>query len=191
MVAQPHGAERERLSQPMLGTRRWNYTLWQVKLPALMSHVQRLAGERGFMEGVRSFLAESSSPGTSAELLRRISERSGADLSGIHETYIAGGAVPLLTLADVRFSRDGRAWLVSGRLVNEGDGPTTCPIVLKSDVQDESVLVDVGAEASAEFRLRSLYQPRTLLLDPDRRCFRLQPKPKGDNVDRVEYSDNS
>ena len=63
--------------------------------------------------------------------------------------------------------------------------------MLKSDVQDESVLVEVGPGDSSEFRIRSLYQPRTLLLDPDRLCFRIQPKPKGNNIDRVEYVESS
>jgi hypothetical protein len=91
----------------------------------------------------------------------------------------------------VESTRRGPDWTVTGEIVNAGKGETVCPLVLQTDVGSVSTEVVVSSAAATPFRLRSPHLPRTLLLDPDRRCFRLELKPKIDIVDRVELARSS
>ena len=170
-------AEPAELGRPLLEAGSWDSRAWNVKLPALAAYLQARVGESALALAVAEFLAEKTpSPGTMEELLGLIGRRSGTSLERIYEDYFAGGALPVLTLEDVLFKRRAKGWEVSGRLTNKGTGETECLLEVRTDLQPLRTTVKVDSGGSISFLLSGPDEPRILLLDPLRRCYRFQPK---------------
>jgi len=148
--------------------------VWRHKLPALVADLQYRAGARAFTEGLEEFLAaRDAGPGTLRELVERIGRRGAVSLDRFYADFVSGGEIPMLTLEDVTFRSAGRTWEVAGVVRNVGTGESLCPIVLRTDGEAASAQVRVPSNGTAPFRLTTPYPPRTLLLDPDQRAFRL------------------
>lgn len=148
--------------------------VWRHKLPALVADLQYRAGGRAFTEGLEEFLAaRDAGPGTLRELVERIGRRGAVSLDRFYADFVAGGEIPVLTLEDVTFRSAGRTWEVAGVVRNIGTGESLCPVVLRTDGEAASVQVRVPSNGTAPFRLTTPYPPRTLLLDPDQRAFRM------------------
>jgi hypothetical protein len=152
----------------------YDTAVWRHKLPALVADLQYRAGGRAFSDGLEEFLtAREAGPGTLRELVERIGRHGGVSLDAFYADFIAGGEVPMLTLEGVMFRSTGRTWEASGVVRNAGTGESLCPVVLRTDGEPATTQVRVGSGGTATFHLVTPYPPRTVLLDPDQRAFRL------------------
>ena len=164
--------------------------VWERRLPALLLELERRIGGDAVRRGLAAFLARRDAPpGTLAELVGDWERASGVGLRGFYDQYLAGPALPTLSLADVAFASGGDGgggWSVRGRVRNDGTGESRCSVVLTSDAARSSVDVVAPAGGSGAFSFRSDVQPRAVLLDPDQRCIRYRPLVPVP-VERVDY----
>ena len=154
------------------------------RLDALLAALEARVGPATVRTAIDGFL-EGRDPGRIEELFRLLADLSG-DLRWVrafHEEYVAGSAVPVLALADVRFSREGEEWIAQGRVANERDGSLVCPVTLTTEIAPVTAAVEIPSGGSGSFRLATPYRPQAVFLDPEEICFRYRPLNARERVD--------
>src|SRR5206468_1984880 len=101
-----------------------------------------------------------------------IARRGHIDLTRFYDDYIGGGAMPKLTLANVRFEREAGAWRVSGVLRNDGSGEALAPVALRTSRGTMWQTLRAGTGTHVPFVFITTDDPRSVQLDPDQVCFR-------------------
>jgi hypothetical protein len=134
------------------------------------------------MQGVDDFLAAPGT-GTARELMDAIAKRGGVRLDRVWSDYFEGDALPQLTLADVKFTRRGAAWEVSGIVHNRDKGEVFCPVVLRTAYGSLRTMLHIDSQQKVPFVLQSTHEPRTLQLDPDKVVYRYAAVGTVDSVD--------
>ncbi|MEM6797002.1 MAG: hypothetical protein AAF725_23710, partial [Acidobacteriota bacterium] len=176
-------------AQPLLVEQRRNSWLVPRKMPPLTLDLIARTGTHHFYAAVDDFLAPPSSeasppeasegavaerPGTVREFFDRLEARSGVSLEHFFADHLAPGgpALPLLKLEEANVEKEPGGWLVSGVVRNVGTGQAECPVVVKAEGQERSLRLTLEGGGSANFEIRTDREPLTVLLDPERTCFR-------------------
>lgn len=168
--------QSERIAVPILNNDSWP-PLFEIRLPAVVEALRHRVGMRVLSESVAEFLASTgTAPANAGDLFEILERRSGLDLDRFFDDFVAGGDLPQLQLADVTFVRQGQSWRVDGAVVNEGRGLSACEVVLRTEVGTQVVEVEVDSDATAAFHFDAAHRPTKVELDPNRKCFRWEPK---------------
>lgn len=146
----------------------------QIRLPSVMVEVESRVGSRRLYEGIERFLdRKEAPPGTMNELFDDLEAVSGVSLERMLEDYFYGNALPLLRLEAVEATRvEGGRWRVVGKVRNTGSGEVMCPVVVKTEVGEAKEVVVVDTKSATAFELSMGSRPLTVLLDPQKTCFR-------------------
>ncbi len=164
---------RTMLQAPILTASPRQGIIWRRRLPAVLAEIESRAGGDTFYAAIESFLAAGGEePGTLEELLAEIETRSGISLERTYEDHFLGDAQPILELMDVRSQRLDEGWRVEGKVHNRGTGQAVCPVIVKTEIHELQLTVTVDSESSSPFATRALSRPHTVLLDPNRTCYR-------------------
>ncbi|MEM7586428.1 MAG: ABC transporter permease [Acidobacteriota bacterium] len=164
---------QQALKKPILEATLRNRYIWRLRLPALLVELESRVGGEQFYAGIESFLAaDSEQPGTFEELLAELERRSGVSLQRTYEDHFQGQALPLLRLEDVSAVRRDRQWLIEGKLRNTGTVEANCPLIIKTELSEMRLMVTVDSETATTFSVRSSVRPHTVLLDPEKTCYR-------------------
>ena len=164
---------RQALQTPILSAQPEYGYIWKRRLPAVLAQMESRIGGDHFYAGIESFLAAGGeTPGTIEELLAELERRSGISLERTYQDHFQGDALPLLRLEEVRSTRRGDGWLVEGMLRNTGSGEAVCPVIVKTEIAELKLTVTVDTETASSFSVRSDHRPHTVLLDPERTCYR-------------------
>ena len=180
------GARADRYALGLLSAKSWQLIAWEERLPALVRALRARVGDERLAEGVNAFLAGSGA-GSAKELFSMIELETSVSLAQFYEDFVAGSAVPVLTLEDVTFTQVASGWQVAGFVHNTRDGHVTCPVVVRTDAAPVAISVAVGPEDRTAFHLETRDRPRLVLLDPLGDCFRYRPKNGIGIVERVEH----
>ncbi|HVT04658.1 MAG TPA: ABC transporter permease subunit [Thermoanaerobaculia bacterium] len=158
---------------------------FNVRLPAAFLDLEHRLGARRIDEAIESIVSDpSEAPFDARALFEVLGARSGVPLERFYSDFIAGSALPELSLEDVIFAKTPDGWDVRGKLHNLGTGESLCQIVLRTDLEPVSSTIRLDSGQSNVFVLHTRYRPQVLQVDPDRVCFRWRAI--GD-IDRVEY----
>ncbi len=164
---------QQALRKPFLEATSRDYYIWKLRLPAVLAELESRVGGEHFYAGIESFLAvEGDQPGSIEELLAEFERRSGLSLQRTYEDHFKGSAVPVLRLEDVLSVQRGKHWDVEGLLRNTGTGEANCPIIIKTEVSEMRLMVTVDSESTAKFTARAGVRPHTVLMDPEKTCYR-------------------
>ncbi len=164
------------LQTPILGARPDNGYIWKLRFPAVLVELESRVGSETFYAVIESFLSAGATPGTAEELLAELEARSGRSLARMVEDHFQGGALPMLQLEEVRSQHVGGAWKVEGKVRNVGTGEAVCPVIVKTEVGEMKLEVTVGSASASPFAVRTQAKPHTVLLDPQRTCYRFVTK---------------
>lgn len=145
------------------------------RLSAVMVDLRRRVGARAMDDAVAEFLARPG-PGNKRELVDLIETRASVSLERFYDDYVEGRGMPNLELRDVRFERSGDRWTVRGEVANRETGEALCPVFLRTEIDRQSTLVTVPDGGSIAFTFVTPYKPLGVELDPNKECFRYQPK---------------
>lgn len=159
------------------------------RLEALLAHLEARVGPTALREAVESFLSRPGS-GSIEELFRILAEERGEPwIVDFYQTFFQGTAVPDLVLEQVNFRREGDRWVVTGRVVNRGEGSQLCPVTLTTEIAPVTTRIEVPSADSVPFRLASPYRPQAVFLDPEETCVRYDTPTTRDRVDFEGSSD--
>ena len=168
---------RQALRIPILQAAPFAGYTWKRRLPAVLVEIESRAGGDHFYAGIESFLsAESDQPGNFRELLAEVESRAGVSLERIYQDHFLGQALPALQLEGVRSERQDGRWIVHGVLRNIGTGESICPVIVKTEITERVLRVRVDSESQTPFSVRVATRPHTVLLDPERTCYRFRIK---------------
>jgi hypothetical protein len=168
--------QTERINHGLLENDPWE-SIWTHRLPAVVEGLRHRVGTKVLMDGVEELVgATGSAPASARELFRVLERRSGQSLDRFFDDFVAGGKLPKLQLADVTFVRQGATWVVEGVVENSGSGQAICEVVLRTEVAAMLVEVEADGGERSEFRFETRHRPVKVELDPDRKCFRWEPK---------------
>ncbi|MGI9516157.1 MAG: M1 family aminopeptidase, partial [Pirellulaceae bacterium] len=103
------------------------------------------------------------------------------------EQWFFDVVVPQYQFSDVRLERIGEQWVVTGSVRNIGTGSMPLEVcaavndrfdenVPNDDYQDSRTTVNPGADESADFEIRSDFEPDRVLVDPDAKVLQLKRK---------------
>ena len=160
-------------AQPILGEDR-RHQMLTAKVQALTAELIARTGANAFYEGVNRFAAdESEEKGTLRELFDSLEESSGVDLSRFWQQYFEHEeALPEMRLGEVTVRRDGSGFKVVGEIENTGTGLGRCPVFIKAEGQSRMVMAEAEGGGKGRFEARLDRQPLSVLLDPDKICYR-------------------
>ncbi|HWI39912.1 MAG TPA: M1 family peptidase, partial [Verrucomicrobiae bacterium] len=158
---------------------------------AMVFHlVRRSIGDEAFFAALRRLAAERMYASASwDDFARAFSRASGKDLAPLFTGLVNGTGGIELALQDVRRTKEGDAWVVSGKLRQETlEYPV--PVVLELAGGVERRLVE-AKKGSTPFSFRTVAEPKGLAMDPDSDIFRrLAPEELPPTVNRVKGSRN-
>ncbi len=168
---------RQVLKTPILSVgQKYGYGAGSVlrqRLPAVLVEIESRVGGDNLYTAIETFLSVSGQePGTIEELLATIADRGGISLEQTYQDHFLGEASPLLRLEDVEARRRDGGWEVEGRVRNTGTGQSICPLVIKTEISEQVLTVTVESESATVFTARLERRPHTVLLDPERTCYR-------------------
>lgn len=152
------------------------------RLRGVIVDLEYRVGADRLVEAVNEF-ASAKGTGTAKELFDTIARRANVNLDNLYRDYLAGEALPKLTIEEATFVRDGKRWIVRGFAHNTGTGEVFCPVVLRTQFGSVRDVVRIGAGERAPFTLTTEYEPRTLQLDPDRVVYRHAAVGTVDSID--------
>jgi hypothetical protein len=142
------------------------------RMTKVLAALEYRAGAGHFVEGITDFVNAGDRPGTAKELLDDIGRRAGIDLSRTYNDYVAGRALPQLTLANVAFHRIGERWEVSGVVKNTATGEAFVPVALRTSHGSLWQTIRVDSGGSTPFAFSTDGEPHSVQLDPDHVCYR-------------------
>ena len=149
---------------------------WTDRLDPLLVDLMHRIGPERMVRSVGAFLQGPDRDTADArELFAAIASGTGVPLDRVYSDYVAGEALPILTLADVRFARAGSGWIVSGFVANDGDGEAVCPVAARTEDGVVTVTVRIGEKDRSPFSITTVGEPRNVALDPQRVCYRFAP----------------
>jgi hypothetical protein len=154
------------------------------RLERVLIDLEYRVGADRLAAAIEEFASRGTSRGTAKELFDLIGRHASVSLDRMYEDYVAGTALPRLTLKDVVFTRTRKEWEVRGLVVNEERGESFCPVVLRTAFGSVRTIVRTDSNAATPFVLRSAHEPQTLQLDPERVVYRFAAI---GTVDAVEY----
>ncbi len=165
---------RQALAVPILSAKAGQFSIWRQRLPAVLAEIEGRAGGDNLYAAIESFLAAGGEeePGTIEELLAAIEARAGVSLERTYQDHFLGTALPMLRLEDVRARRRDGGWQVEGKMRNTGTGQSICPVIVKTEISERLLTVTVDSESATAFTARTQRRPHTVLLDPERTCYR-------------------
>ncbi len=164
---------RQALAVPILSAKPAQFYIWRQRLPAVLAEIEGRVGSDNLFAGIESFLAtRGDEPGTIEELLAAVEARAGISLERTYQDHFLGSALPMLRLEDVGARRQGGGWVVEGKMVNTGTGQSICPVIVKTEISEQLLTVTVDSESATTFIARTDRRPHTVLLDPERTCYR-------------------
>ncbi len=143
------------------------------RMPGVLADIEGRVGGDNLYGAIESFLAAGGEePGTIEELLAAVEARSGVSLERTYQDHFLGRALPILRLEDVSSRRQGDGWVVEGKMRNTGTGQSICPVIVKTEISERMLTVTVDSESATPFIVRTERRPHTVLLDPERTCYR-------------------
>ena len=145
---------------------------WMSRLPAIIFDLERRVGTQNMIDGIFAWVRESSREGRVEDLFEIWEELSGIDLERFYQEYFAGHAMPELELIDVVSRADGDGFEVEGKVRNQSDGQVICPVIVRSEIATQKVMVTISGEMEAPFRVRTSSRPTGVVLDPEGTCYR-------------------
>ena len=164
------------LQTPILQAKPRQGIIWRRRLPGVLAEIEGRVGGDSLYTGIERFLAasppEGDELGTIEELLAAVEATSGVSLERTYQDHFLGKAVPVLRLEDVRSWQGGDGWVVEGKMRNTGTGQSICPVVVKTELGERMLTVTVDSASATEFSIRVDRRPHTVLLDPERTCYR-------------------
>ncbi len=164
---------RQWLGTPILSAQSGHRYIWDHRLPAVLAEIEGRLGGDNVYGGIESFLAaDGEQPGTVEELLAAVEARAGVSLERTYQDHFLGRALPMLRLEDVRSRRLGDGWMVEGMVRNTGTGQSICPVIVKTEISEVALTVTVDSESASSFATHVAARPHTVLLDPERTCYR-------------------
>lgn len=161
------------LATPLLEGPEHSLALWVHRLPAVLADLEARLGSQQLFDGFEKFLSRGGEAGTVEELLAVLEEEAGVSLERFYRDFIAGSAVPRLTLESVESRREERGYRVTGQVKNSGTGEVICPVLVKTETGAIRVMVTVDSASAAPFDVRTTSRPHTVELDPGGTCHRL------------------
>ncbi len=164
---------RQALRAPILLAKPgFSYT-WEHRLPAVLAEIEGRVGGDNLYAAIDSFLAAGGDrPGTIEDLLAAVEARAGISLERTYQDHFLGSALPMLRLEDVGSRRGGNGWVVEGKVRNTGTGQSICPLIVKTEISERKLIVTVDSESATSFTTSVATRPHTVLLDPERTCYR-------------------
>jgi hypothetical protein len=160
--------------QAIMETEPFSKEVLEIRVPSVMAEVESRMGSRQLHRGIEMFLSrQGAPPGTVQELFADLEAASGVSLERMYKDYFEGRAMPTLRLEAVAATREenGR-WRVQGKVRNTGSGEVMCPVVIKAEVGETKQMVTVDTESATSFDVFTDSQPLTVLLDPNKTCYR-------------------
>ena len=150
----------------------------KARLSSVMVEVESRVGSQHLYQGIETFLnRKDAPPGSMEELFADLEAASGVSLKRMYEDYFLGNALPELLLEDVGVARmEGGGWRVHGKVRNVGSGEVKCPVVVKAEVGESKLMVTVDTESATSFDVSLRSRPLTVLLDPNKTCYRFVNK---------------
>ena len=182
---------RASLGRSILDAEPNNRLVLELRLYGVLVDLEGRIGARSLFLGIEQFLNRpGEAHGTMRELFDDLEAVSGKDLSRFFDEFVDGGAVPQLTLEEVSARRlEGRRFLVQGQVVNKGVGEVHCPLVVKTELGENQILVTTRDEATTDFELTVEHRPVSVLLDPQDTCFRWVESKKRETMERFYFED--
>ena len=165
---------RQALAVPILMAKSHHF-VWRLRLPAVLAEIEGRVGGDNLYTAIESFLAsggEGEEPATVEGLLAEIEAVSGVSLERTYRDHFQGSALPMLRLEQVASRRQGDGWVVDGRVRNTGTGQSICPVIVKTEIGERTLTVTVDSESASPFAVRVEHRPHTVLLDPEKSCYR-------------------
>ena len=161
------------LGTPLLTALPGQSYIWSKRLPGVLVEIEGRVGGSNLHAAVESFLAAGGEePGTIEELLAQVEAKSGVSLERTYQDHFQGRALPILRLENACSRRLDDGWLVEGEMRNTGTGQSICPVIVKTEISERVLTVTVDSESATAFSVRTERQPHTMLLDPERTCYR-------------------
>jgi hypothetical protein len=159
---------------PILKASRTERYVFEQKVPALVIDMASRIGADRLQQAVESFLAKGGDePGTVEELLAEVAAVADFDILAHYESYFHEMGVPELRFQGLEVSLSpAGGYRVVGRLENRNNGRASCPVVVRSEQQQKEQRVEVEGRSETEFVFELDEAPHTLLLDPEKTCFR-------------------
>jgi len=142
---------------------------------AMLFHmIRREIGERAFFGALREIYSERRyRSATWSDFTRAFSRSSGRDLSPFMKQWLSRPGGPRVALSNVKRSREGEGWTVSGTVVQSAPlYELQLPLRLETEGALLNKIVSV-TQASTSFTFMSPTEPKHLLLDSDADTFRL------------------
>ncbi len=181
VVGPLHPYDEEGVQKPALAEGLY-YGYWNYRFPALVAALESRMGAEPLRAAVEEFLSrgddrgDEAGPGTAQELFELFERHSPQTVERLIQDFFIAGDLPYPVLEGVEFRRAGDAWLVTGRMVNQGKGEALCQVVLNTDLGPESTILRAGTGESAGFAFTTRHRPQAVFLDPNRECHRLVRK---------------
>ena len=162
-------------NEPLLGCQ-WGYGACSGdRMAAVLADLEHRVGAEKLREGLDLFFDSSTKEaGNASELIAILEELSGSPLQQFFDDFIAGTALPELSLQSVELVPRDRGWKVRGKVENLGSGEANCPVVLMTDLEPVEVEVVVGEQQTVAFEMATPFRPQSVELDPWRVCHRYQ-----------------
>lgn len=162
------------LTRPLLDLHPYHGFALGQKVPAVVLQLERRVGMDTLVAAVAEFLGRDTNDwATAEELFDLLEAHSGQDLDGFFDDYFTNGALPELSLVDVRVLPRRGGFRVIGAVANAVDGAVQCPVVLRTDGPELRRTVDVPGRGRGEFVFDVDVRPQVAILDPDGLCLRL------------------
>lgn len=146
----------------------------RLRVAALVADLEGRVGSGAIQQGIQDFLdQEEGTPGKLAELFAAIDARSEESLEKFRSEFLEQGELPRLELRGLQMlPLEQGGFEVLGELANKAGGEVFCPIVVHNERGELSLKVRVGGKQSTPFRIKTLYKPVMVELDPQRTCLR-------------------
>ena len=162
------------LKRPLLDLHPYHGVALGHKVPAVVLQLERRVGMDALVAAVADFLRRDTEDfATAEELFELLEAHSGQDLDRFFDDFFINGALPELSLVDVRVLPRRGGFRVTGAVANTAEGAVQCPVVVRTDGPELRRTVDVPGNGRGEFSFDVDARPQFAVLDPDGLCLRL------------------
>lgn len=141
---------------------------------AMVCHMaRRLVGEEAFWGGLKDVFAKKCFERASwDDFAEAWGKRAQQDMASFFTQWVSRTGAPSLALEQVESKKDGQAWIVTGRLVQEKPY-FQLQVPLRLETEEAPVETSVSIDGkTAPFTFRCLHRPRRLVGDPEVDLFR-------------------
>lgn len=178
--------DRPNAGTPILSSWSGNRMVFETKLPALVADIEARVGSARLGEAIEAMLAsDHPEPATVDELLAEITAVADFDAASHYGFYFREIGFPRLRMRGIEVrSTESGGYRVEGLLINEGQGPASCEIVVRGETHEARQRLEIVGAGEAPISIEIAEEPHTAALDPEKECFRWVDR-GSDRVDRI------